>query len=66
MPVGYATIIGPPGANKKNLKGDILIHQYYTISGTICVKVEDNGAPKSITHMVDLEQLLPEINNGIL
>lgn len=66
MPSGYARIIGPPGADKKNLKGDILIHQYYTISGTVCVKVEDNDFPESITHMVDLEQLLPEINIGIL
>ena len=63
MPSGYAPIIGPPGADKKNLKGDILIDQYYTISG---VKVEDNDSPKSVTHMVDLEQLLPEINIGIL
>ena len=66
MPSGYAPIIGPPGADKKNLKGDILIDQYYTISGTVCVKVEDNDSPESITHMVDLEQLLPEINIGIL
>ena len=44
----------------KKLRQRHLIHQYHTISGTVRVKVEKNGSPKFITHMVDLEQLFPE------
>ena len=45
----------------KKLRGRHLVHQYYTISGTVRVKVEENGSPKCITHMVDLDRLFLEI-----
>ena len=59
--IAYAPTLEAFGTNIKKLRGRHLIHQYYTISGTVHVKVEENGSPthKSITHMVDLERLFP-------
>ena len=34
------------------------IPQFYTISGLICVKLEEIGFSRIITHMVDLKDLL--------
>ena len=34
----------------KKLGGKHLIYQYYTIIGTVCVKVEENGSP-SLLHI---------------
>ena len=31
------------------------------ISSTVRVKVQENSSPKTITHMIDLEQVLPEV-----
>ena len=31
------------------------------ISSTVRVKVQENSSPKAITHMIDLEQVLPEV-----
>ena len=39
-----------------------MIHQYYTISSTVRVKVEENFPPKSITHKVDLERLFTDVD----
>ena len=39
-----------------------MIHQYYTISSTVRVKVEENCSPRSITHKVDLERLFTDVN----
>ena len=41
----------------KLLKDKYLIHEYYTISSTVSVNVEENGSTKSITPMVDLQRL---------
>ena len=38
------------------------IHQFYTISGLIRVKMEETGPSKIITHMVDLKDLFPHID----
>ena len=38
------------------------IHQFYTISGLICVKMAETGPSKIITHMVDLKDLFPHID----
>ena len=46
----------------KNLRDRHLIYQYYTISGTVCVKVKENIFRKYITHMVGLEWLFPEVD----
>ena len=47
------------GANQK-------LHQFYTINGIVLVKLEVNGPPKSITHMLDLVKLFPNIEIGSL
>ena len=31
------------------------------ISGTVSVQVQENSSPEAITHMIDLEQLFPEV-----
>ena len=38
------------------------IHQFYTISGLIHVKLEKTGPSKIITHMVDLKELFTDID----
>ena len=43
-----------PGANQK-------LHQCYTLNGIVRVKLEENGLPRSITHMLDLPNLFPDI-----
>ena len=45
----------------KELRVEHLIHQYFMISSTVRVKVQENSSPKAITHMIDLEQVLPEV-----
>lgn len=50
----------------KKLRGRHLIYQYYTIGSTVCVKAEEKGTPKCITHMFDLEWLFPEIETESL
>lgn len=39
-----------------------MIHQYYTISSTVRVKIEENYSPKSVTHKVDLERLFTDLD----
>ena len=38
------------------------IHQFYTISGLIRVKLEETGPSRVITHMIDLKELFPNVN----
>ena len=38
------------------------IHQFYTISCLIRVKLKETGPSKIITCMVDLEELFPDTN----
>ena len=46
----------------KKLRAIQKIHQFYTISGLIRVKLEETGPSKIITHMVDLKDLFPHID----
>ena len=46
----------------KKLRAIQKIHQFYTISGLICVKLEETGPSKIITHMVNLKELFPDIH----
>ena len=45
----------------KKLRANKKLHQFYTINGIVRVKLEENGPPKSITHMLDLVNLFPDI-----
>ena len=45
----------------KKLRGNQKLHQFYTINGVVRVKLEENGTPKSITHMLDLLNLFTDI-----
>ena len=46
----------------KKLRAIQKIHQFYTISGLIRVKLEKTGPSKIITHVVDLKELFPDID----
>ena len=46
----------------KKLRAVQKIHQFYTISGLIRVKLEQTDPSKVITHMVDLKKLFPDID----
>ena len=46
----------------KKLRAIQKIHQFYTISGLIRVKLEETGPSRIITHMVDLKELFPDID----
>ena len=46
----------------KKLRRRYLIHQLYMISSTFYVNVEENGSPKSNTHMFDLELLFAQVD----
>ena len=46
----------------KKLRAIQIIHQFHTISGLICVKLEETGPSKIVTHMVDLKELFPDID----
>ena len=45
----------------KKLRANQKLHQFYTINGIVRVKLEENGLPRSITHMLDLANLFPDI-----
>ena len=47
--------------NCKKFRTNQKLHQCYTINGIVRVKLEENGPPKSITHMLDLANLFPDI-----
>ena len=46
----------------KAIKNKNELHQFYTISGIIKVKLVEHGPVKSVTHISDLEELFPDIN----
>ena len=46
----------------KKLRTTQKIHQFYTISGLIRVKLEETGPSRVITHMIDLKELFPDVN----
>ena len=50
----------------KKLRAIQKIHQFYTISGLIRVKLEETGPSRIIIHMVDLKELFPDIDIEIL
>ena len=45
----------------KKLRANQKLHQFYTINGIARAKLEENGPPKSITRMLDLVNLFPDI-----
>ena len=45
----------------KKLGASQKIHQFYRISGLICVKLGKTGPSKIMTYMVDLKELFPDI-----
>ena len=45
----------------KKLRANQKLHQFYTINAIVRVKLEENGPPKSITHMLDLVNLFADI-----
>ena len=47
--------------NCKNLRDKQKIRQYYTVNGLIHLQIEESGPKKIITHMVDLQNLFPDI-----
>ena len=46
----------------KKLRAIQKIYQFYTIIGLIGVKLDEIGLSKIITHMVDLNELFPDLN----
>ena len=48
--------------NAKKLRAIQKINQFYTISGLICVKLEETGPSRKITHMVDLKEVIPDVD----
>ena len=45
----------------KKLRANQKLHQFYTINGIARVKLEENSPPRSITYMLDLANLFPDI-----
>ena len=45
----------------KKFRANQKLHQFYIINGIVRVKLEGNSPPKSITHMLDLVNLFPDI-----
>ena len=45
----------------KKLRDKQKVHQYYTINGLNRLRTEESGQAKIITHMVDLQNLFPDI-----
>ena len=46
----------------KKLMDKQKLYQYYTINGLIRLRIEESGQAKTITHMVDLQNLFPNID----
>ena len=46
----------------KKLRAIQKIHQFYTISGLIRVKLEETGPSRIITYMVDLKELFSDVD----
>ena len=45
----------------KKLRDKQKVHQYYTINSLILSRIEKSGQVKIITHMIDLQNLFPDI-----
>ena len=45
----------------KKLRDKQKLYQYYTINGLIRLRNEESGQAKTVTHMVDLQNLFPYI-----
>ena len=45
----------------KKLRDKQKVHQYYTINSLIRSRIEKSGQVKIITHMIDLQNLFPDI-----
>ena len=45
----------------KKLRDKQKVYQHYTINGLIRLRIEESGQAKTITHMVDLQDLFPDI-----
>ena len=45
----------------KKLRANQKLLQFYTINGIVRVKLEENSPPRSITHILDLTNLFPDI-----
>ena len=45
----------------KKLRDKQKVHQYYTINSLIRSRIEESGQVKIITHMIDLQNLFPDI-----
>ena len=45
----------------KKFRANQKLHQCYTLNGIVRVKLEENGLPRSIAHMLDLPNLFPDI-----
>ena len=45
----------------KNIRDKQKVHQYYTINGLICLRIEVSVQAKLINHLVDLQNLFPNI-----
>ena len=45
----------------KKLRDKQKVYQYYTINGLIRLRIEESVQAKTITHMVDLQDLFPDI-----
>ena len=45
----------------KELRDKQKVHQYYTINGLICLRMEESGQAKIDTHMFDLQNLFSDI-----
>ena len=45
----------------KKLRDKQKVYQYYTINGSIRLRTEESGQAKTVTHMVDLQNLFLDI-----
>ena len=45
----------------KKLRTNQKLHQFYTINEIVRIRLEENGLPRSITRMLDLANLFPDI-----
>ena len=53
--------IGEYGTNAKKLRNTQKFLQYYTINGLIRLRIEKSGLEKVVTHILDQQNLPPDI-----
>ena len=49
-------------ANCKTLRNAYIIHSFFTVNGTVKVKVSESDKPRTITHLEDLKNIAPDYN----